>query len=99
MKVPHTDFTEVPWVILVEVGAVVVLATGHTATTGMLSVLTDSSMTGGDVAAAEEWKLAILIYHGFPRSAELPVSMRLQHSMLQRNDGNIHTVSASSLLW
>ena len=37
VKVPHTNLTEVTWVVLVHVGAVVVLATGKTATTGMLS--------------------------------------------------------------
>lgn len=52
VEVPHTDFTKVTRVILVHVGSVVMLATGKTATTGVLPVLADTSMTGGDVTAA-----------------------------------------------
>lgn len=52
MEVSHTDFTEVTRMVLVEIGSVVVLTTGHTTTTGMLPVLAHSSMTGGDVTAA-----------------------------------------------
>ena len=59
MEVPHTDLSEVTGMIFVEIGAVVVLTTGHTATTGMLSVLADSSMTSGDVAAAMRHLLAM----------------------------------------
>lgn len=39
---------------LVHVGAVVVLTTSKTTTTGMLAVLSDTSLTGGNVAAAEK---------------------------------------------
>lgn len=52
VEVSHSDFPEVTRVVLVEVGAVVVLSTSHTATTGVLPVLADTSMAGGDVAAA-----------------------------------------------
>ena len=52
VEVSHADFSEVTWMVLVEIGAVMMLTTGHTATTGMLPVLADSSMTGGDVTAA-----------------------------------------------
>jgi hypothetical protein len=54
VEVPHANLSEITWMVLVEIGAVMVLATGHTATTGVLSVLADSSMTGGDVTAAVE---------------------------------------------
>lgn len=36
VEAPHTDLTEVTRVVLVKVGSVVVLATGHTTTTGVL---------------------------------------------------------------
>jgi hypothetical protein len=36
VEAPHTDLTEVTRVVLVEVGSVVVLTTGHTTTTGVL---------------------------------------------------------------
>ena len=52
MEVPHTDLTEVTGVVLVDVGAVVVLTTSHTATTGRLTVLADTTVTGGHMAAA-----------------------------------------------
>ena len=52
MEIPHTHFTEITRVVLVEIGAVVVLATGHTATTGVLPVLANTTMTSRDVSAA-----------------------------------------------
>ena len=39
VEVPHTNLSEVTGMVLVDVGAVVVLTTGHTTTTGMLAVL------------------------------------------------------------
>lgn len=53
MKVAHADLAKVAWMVLVEIGSVMMLTTGHTATTGMLAMLAYSSMTGGDVPAAE----------------------------------------------
>lgn len=50
VEVPHTNLTEVTRVVLVDVGAVVVLTTGHTATTGRLAVLADTTFTGRDMA-------------------------------------------------
>lgn len=52
VEVAHTDFTEVTRMVLVEVGTVVVLTTGHTTTTWMLAVLADTTVSGRDVAAA-----------------------------------------------
>ncbi len=49
--VPHTNLAKVTGVVLVKVGAVVVLTTGETATTRMLAVLADTTVTGRDVAA------------------------------------------------
>lgn len=46
VEVSHTDLTEVTWMVLVHVGSVVLQTTGLTTTTGMLSVLTDSTLTG-----------------------------------------------------
>lgn len=54
MEVPHTNLTEVTGVVLVEVSTVVVLTTGHTATTGVLAVLANATVTGGDMTAAVE---------------------------------------------
>jgi hypothetical protein len=50
--VPHTDLTEVTGMVLVEIGTVVVLTTGHTTTTGVLTVLSDTTVTGGHMTAA-----------------------------------------------
>ena len=52
VEVSHTDLSEVTRVVLVEVCTVVVLTTGHTTTTGVLSVLANTTVTGRDVAAA-----------------------------------------------
>ena len=51
VELAHTDFTEVTRVIFIEEGTVMVLPTGITTTTGMLSVLADTAMTHLDVAA------------------------------------------------
>lgn len=58
VEVSHTHFTEVTGMVLVEIGTVMMLATGHTATTGMLPVLSYTSITGGDVPAAVVKELA-----------------------------------------
>ena len=50
VEVAHADLSEVTRVVLVHVGAVVVLATGETATTGVLAVLAYTTVTGRDVA-------------------------------------------------
>ena len=52
VEISHSDLTEVTGVVLVKVGAVVVLTTGHTATTGMLAVLADTTVTGLHMTAA-----------------------------------------------
>jgi hypothetical protein len=44
---------------LVHVGTVVVLTTSKTTTTGVLAVLSDTSLTGGNVAAAENTSQSI----------------------------------------
>ena len=48
----HTNLTEETGVVLVDVGSVVVLTTGHTTTTWMLPVLADTTLTGRHVATA-----------------------------------------------
>lgn len=51
MVVSHTDLTEVTGMELIHVGSVVVLTTGETSTTGMLPVLTDTTVTGRNVTS------------------------------------------------
>ncbi|KAK2983338.1 hypothetical protein RJ640_016076 [Escallonia rubra] len=50
VEVAHADLAEVARVILVEENAVVVHATGVSAPAGMLTVLADTAVAGGDVA-------------------------------------------------
>lgn len=52
VEIPHPDFPKVTRMISVEIRPVVMESTGHTASTGMLAVLSYSSVAGGDVAAA-----------------------------------------------
>ncbi len=54
MEIPHPDFAEVTRVVFVEIGAVMMLSTGHTATTGMLSMFANTAVASGDVAATVE---------------------------------------------
>lgn len=44
MEVPHSNLSEVTWMVLVHVRAVMVLPTGQTATARMLSVLAYDTM-------------------------------------------------------
>jgi hypothetical protein len=46
VEVPHADLSEVTGMVFIEIGTVVMLATGHTATTGVLAVLSDTTITG-----------------------------------------------------
>jgi hypothetical protein len=62
VEVPHTDLTEVTGVVLVNVGTVVVLTTGHTATTRGLAVLADTTVTGRNMAAAVREKRTRLVF-------------------------------------
>jgi hypothetical protein len=52
VEVAHTDLSEVTRMVLVHVGTVVVLTTSKTTTTWMLAMLSYTSFTGGDMAAA-----------------------------------------------
>jgi len=51
VELTHTDLTKVTRVIFIHQNSVVMLSSGITATTGMLSVLSDTTVTGGDVAS------------------------------------------------
>ena len=60
MELAHTNLSEVTRVKLVHEDAVVMLATCITATTRMLAVLSDTTVTGRDVSAL----LAVLAIAG-----------------------------------
>merc|ERR1711915_676070 len=59
----HTDFTEVTGMVLVKVNSVVMLTTGVTATTGMLAMFPDASMTVTHVSAQLSGLLGLLLRH------------------------------------
>ena len=52
MEIPHSDLSKVTRMVLVEIRPVVMQATGHTTSTGMLAVLSYSSVAGGDMTTA-----------------------------------------------
>lgn len=58
VEIPHADFAEVTGMVFVDVRPVVMLSTGHTTTTRMLSVLAYTAVAGGDVAATRVWELS-----------------------------------------
>ncbi len=60
VEVPHADLSEVSGMVFVEVDSVMVLTTGVTATSGMLSVFADAAVTVRDVAS----KLSGLLFVG-----------------------------------
>lgn len=51
MKVSHADLSKVTRMVLVDIRSVMVLATSHTTTTWVLSVLAYTTVAGGDMAA------------------------------------------------
>ena len=67
MKVPHSHFAKVTRMVFVDVCAVMVLATCHTTTTRVLSVLAYTTMARGDMAATGNKKVsAMLQLHAGP---------------------------------
>lgn len=58
VEVSHTDLSEVTWMVFIHVGSVVVLTTSKTTTTRVLAVLSYTTLSGGDVTAAE----VVLVY-------------------------------------
>ena len=66
VEIPHSDLSKVTRMVLVHVRSVVVLSTSETSTTGMLAVLSYTTVTGGDVTAAvEQNMLASILLHTF----------------------------------
>merc|ERR1740139_1668841 len=50
VELTHTDLTEITRMVLIHKGTVVMLSSSITATTRMLTVLSDTTVTGGDVS-------------------------------------------------
>ncbi|CAL5349836.1 unnamed protein product [Camellia sinensis] len=50
VEVPHPDFAEVTWMVLVEEDAVVVHSSGVSSPAGMFSVFSNAAVAGADVA-------------------------------------------------
>lgn len=51
MEISHPNLPKVSGMVFVEVRSVVMLSTGHTASTRVLPMLANATMTGGDMAA------------------------------------------------
>ena len=51
VEISHANFAEVTRMVFVDVRSVMMLATSHTTTTWMLSMLAYTTVTGGDMAA------------------------------------------------
>ena len=62
MKVAHADLSKVTRMVLVDVRSVVVLATSHTTTTWVLSVLAYTTVAGGDMAATRRGRTSVLCF-------------------------------------
>lgn len=60
MEVAHTNLAKVAGMVTVHVDAVMVHATSETTTSGMLAMLANTAVTGGDVSTL----LAILLISG-----------------------------------
>jgi len=52
VEIPHSDLSKVTGMVLVHVCSVVMLSTSQTTTTGMLAMLSYTTVTGRDVTAA-----------------------------------------------
>jgi len=51
VEIPHSDLSKVTGMVLVHVCSVVMLSTSQTSTTGMLAMLSYTTVAGGDVTA------------------------------------------------
>jgi len=60
---PHADLSEVTRMVLVEIDSVVMLTTGVTATTGVLAVFSDATMTVAHVTSQLSRLLGLLFRH------------------------------------
>ena len=58
VEVPHTDFSEVTRMVLIHIRSVMMLSTSETTSTGMLAVLSYTTMTGRDMSATVNLMLA-----------------------------------------
>ena len=61
VEVSHSDLSKVSRMVPVEIGSVMMLTTGHTTSTGMLAVLSNTSITGGDMTAARLEREELLV--------------------------------------
>ena len=61
VEISHSDLSKVTGMVLVHVCSVVVLSTCKTSTTGVLAVLSYTTVAGGDVTAAVEHHMLALI--------------------------------------
>ena len=62
VEVPHTDFAEITWMVLVKVDTMVMLTTSVTATSGMLPVFTNATMTMRNMASKLPCLLLVLAH-------------------------------------
>lgn len=53
MEIPHADLSKVTRMVFIEICAVMMLSSSHTTSTGMLAMLANTSVAGGDMAAAD----------------------------------------------
>ena len=65
VETSHTNLTEVTRMVLVEVNPVVMLTTGLTTTTGMLSVLANTTVTVGNVTSSLSGLLMTKRYNNY----------------------------------
>ena len=59
MEIPHPHLPKVTGMVFIEVRSVVMLSSGHTTSTGMLAVFANTSVAGGDMAAAGRGEISL----------------------------------------
>jgi hypothetical protein len=84
VEVPHSNFAEVARMVFVDVRSVVVLATCHTATTRMLSVLAYTTMTGRDMAATGEERWSAMLAIRAELAMRINICAMLRDSLFSR---------------
>jgi hypothetical protein len=89
VEVSHTDLTEVTRMKLVKVDAVMMLTTGETTSTGVLSVLTNSTVAVADLAAHLA-RLACVRRHVPKFLKAFVYSLRIGHVLGCRGESRTH---------
>ena len=90
VEIPHSDLSKVTRMVLVHVRSVVMLSTSKTSSTGMLAVLSYTTVTGGDMTAAANTIVSIF-------SSKINNLMPFDLLATNREEGDVRKIAGKGL--